>query len=315
MRVNGPRVSIGLPVFNGENYLEEALDSLLAQTCSDFEIVISDNASTDRTEEICRAYLAKDRRIRYYRSEKNFGAAWNFNRVFALSSGEYFKWSAHDDLHTPECLERCVEVLDRDTSIILCHTKVKVIDNRGRVLETCEARLNTGSPRPQVRFRDLILVKNRCYEALGVIRASVLKTTRLMGNYPVADRVLLGELALRGRFYEVPEYLLFYRSHPVQSVRALPTQHLRAVWFDTSKEGRIVFPEWRAFLEYCLRIKHASLSWRERICCYIYMVEWLRRYRKRMRGDLVIGAKQFLRSVLKKMNKEDGWMGCPETGN
>jgi glycosyltransferase involved in cell wall biosynthesis len=88
-----PRLSIGMPVFNGEKYLKEALDSILAQTYSDFELLISDNASTDRTEQICREYAAKDRRIRYYRNEKNIGAPKNFNRVFELSSGKYFRWA------------------------------------------------------------------------------------------------------------------------------------------------------------------------------------------------------------------------------
>jgi glycosyltransferase involved in cell wall biosynthesis len=89
-----PRVSIGLPVFNGEKYLAEALDSILSQTYRDFKLIISDNASTDRTEQICREYAAKDRRIRYYRNEKNIGAPKNFNRVFELSSGKYFRWDA-----------------------------------------------------------------------------------------------------------------------------------------------------------------------------------------------------------------------------
>ena len=109
---NKPRVSIGMPVFNGENYLAEALDSLLTQTFSDFELIISDNASTDKTEEICRAYAVRDQRIRYFRNQENLGASRNYNRVFELSSGEYFKWAAHDDLCAPEFLGRCVDVLD-----------------------------------------------------------------------------------------------------------------------------------------------------------------------------------------------------------
>src|SRR5688572_10868700 len=102
MPEKNPRVSIGLPVYNGENYLAEAIDSILAQTFEDFELIISDNASTDRTQEICEAYAAKDGRIRYYRSEVNKGSAWNFNRVFELARGEYFKWAAHDDYIAPE---------------------------------------------------------------------------------------------------------------------------------------------------------------------------------------------------------------------
>lgn len=289
-----PHLSIGLPVFNGENYLAGALESLLAQTYGDFEIVISDNASTDGTESICRACEALDQRIRYYRNGRNRGSAWNFNQVFALSSGEYFKWAAHDDLCAPEYLERCVEVLDRDPSVVLCHTRSRVIDEQGRGLEDYNARLNTGSPRPRDRFHDLILVRNRCYEANGVIRANALGATRLMGNYPVADRILLAELAFQGRFHEVLEYLFFPRSHPAQSVQALPTQHLRAVWFDPDQVGRIVLPEWRTFLEYCRAIHRASLVWSERAWCYLYLAQWVRHYRKRMGDDLVFAVRQLL---------------------
>src|SRR2546426_6424374 len=121
------RVSIGLPVFNCDPLLRQAVDSLLTQTYSDFELVISDNASTDGTEAICREYAAKDHRVRYYRGERNRGAVWNWNRVFELSGGEYFKWAAHDDLCAPDYVERCVEVLDRDPSVVLCYAETVLI--------------------------------------------------------------------------------------------------------------------------------------------------------------------------------------------
>ena len=294
MDVNGPRISIGMPVFNGERYLAEALDSLLGQTFGDFELIVSDNASTDATEAICRAYSAMERRILYSRNDRNFGAAWNFNHVFALSSAGYFKWAAHDDLYAPEYLERCVEVLDRDPSVVLCHAKARVIDERGRRLEDYGGKLNTDSPSPRDRFHDLILMKNRCYEASGVIRAEVLRSTRLLGSYPVADRILLAELGFRGRFFEIPEHLFLPRSHPGQSVRSLPTQHLRAAWFDPGKRGRILFPEWRTFLEYCRAIHYAPLEGSERAWCYVYMAQWVRRYRKRMRNDVALAVRQLL---------------------
>src|SRR3989337_590294 len=123
MVANMPTVSIGLPVFNGEKYLRQALDSILAQTYQDFELIISDNASTDKTQQICREYVKKDSRIRYYRNKRNLGATRNHNRVFELSCGEYFKWASHDDLLAPEFLSRCVSVLDQDHSIVLCHSK------------------------------------------------------------------------------------------------------------------------------------------------------------------------------------------------
>ena len=105
-----PRVSVGLPVYNGERFLAQAIDSVLQQTHSDLELVISDNASTDRTEEICRSYTTQDSRVRYFRSSANIGACRNFSRVFELSRAPYFKWACYDDICVPGFLEKCVAV-------------------------------------------------------------------------------------------------------------------------------------------------------------------------------------------------------------
>jgi len=107
-----PRLSIGLPVYNGEEYLAESFDALLGQTYEDFELVVSDNASTDGTEAICRKYAAQDSRIRYLRLPRNIGATPNHNHVFAESRGELFKWASHDDLYGRDLLRLCVEALD-----------------------------------------------------------------------------------------------------------------------------------------------------------------------------------------------------------
>ena len=116
MATDRPRLSIGMPVFNGEKYIRCALDSILSQTYKDFELVISDNASTDKTESICLKYKEQDNRIRYYRNKKNIGAPSNYNRVFLLSSANYFKWAAHDDMIAPEYIEKCMEILENDSS-------------------------------------------------------------------------------------------------------------------------------------------------------------------------------------------------------
>jgi glycosyltransferase involved in cell wall biosynthesis len=293
-----PRVSIGLPVFNGENYLEEALDSILAQTYSDFELIISDNASTDRTEEICRAYTARDKRIRYFRNGTNLGAAKNFNRVFELSSGEYFKWATHDDLCAPEYLERCVEILDREPDIVLCYPKTSIIDEHGEFVENYFDGFNLRSPKPHERFRDFFHAPGLCNPIVGLIRASALRRTALIGNYPSSDRVLLGELALRGRFYEVPERLFFRRKHPQTSVRANPDWDERIAWFDPARRGQIQLPRWRWFFEYLLSIKRVRLCGYEKLRCYVEMGKWVRRHWRKLKNDLVGAARQILRHYL-----------------
>ena len=129
-----PRLSIGIPVFNGQEFLPELLDSLLAQTFRDFEILICDNASSDRTAQICREYERRDSRIRYICNERNLGAVANFNRVFELSTAPLFKWAAHDDLYHAAYLDACVRLLDENPDVVLAHTGTAFIDEKSEIL-------------------------------------------------------------------------------------------------------------------------------------------------------------------------------------
>lgn len=287
-----PLVSVGLPVYNGERYLREALDALLAQTLSDFEIIVSDNASTDATPSIARAYADRDRRVRYHRNPRNLGAAPNFNQILDLAQGTYFRWHACDDLVLPTFLERCVAVLEAQPEVVLCHTHVLIVDAEGRPLRTESYGPRTDDPDPRRRFDDLLLVRNDCYEVFGLIRADVLRATRRIGSYPVGDRVLLAELALRGRFHEVTEALFLSRDHPGRSVRSLRTQRERAAWFDARYEGRITLPEWRTFAEYCKAILRSPLRMSPRP--WLCMLRWLYRYKLRMASDVLVALAQLL---------------------
>ena len=118
MSKNNFKVSIGLPVYNGENFLKYALDSLLSQTFRDFEIIISDNASTDNTPKICQEYVLKDKRIRYIRQNNNMGALWNFNFVLKQSNKEYFIWVSSDDKLHPEFLEKNIDILEKNKNVV-----------------------------------------------------------------------------------------------------------------------------------------------------------------------------------------------------
>lgn len=291
-----PSVSIGMPVFNGEPFLEEALDSILAQTYYNFELIISDNASTDRTQEICTAYAAKDKRIRYFRNDKNLGAAKNYNRVFALSSGEYFKWAAHDDICAPVFLLRCVTVLDQNPSVVLCYPREVGIDEQGKFLGRRPYKLDTSLAKPSERLRNLTRLSRGSPPIFGVIRTSVLRQTPLIGNYYASDQVLLAELALHGRFHEVPEDLLLHREHSRRSVYVHPTRHSWAPWLDPTRVGRIVFPTWRFFVEYLRSIRNAPVSLHERIRCNLHMIRWLVGHRRAMVDDVIIAAKQMMRA-------------------
>jgi len=290
MTVSGskPRVSIGLPVFNGEKFLPDTLDSILTQTYSDFELIISDNASTDKTGQICQDYAAKDQRISYYRNEENIGAAKNYNRVFELSAAEYFKWSAHDDLCASEFLRRCVETLDADASAVLCHPRTKIIDEHGAAVRDLYTNANLSSPKPHKRFLASVFSPTPV-QVLGVMRANILKKTRLIGNFSSSDRILAGELALRGRFCDIPEYLLFYREHAEQSWGTkYPSRHAREAWFDPTRAHKITFPHWRLLLEHLSSIRRVPLNWYEKSLCYVYLGRWAIRTRRDLVKNLIL---------------------------
>jgi len=278
MKNNKPRVSIGMPVYNGDRFLKQALDSILAQTFDDFELIISDNGSTDGTQEICKAYAARDQRIRYYRNDQNLGGAWNFNRVFELSTGEYFRWACHDDVCAPNLLERCVEVLNRKSSVVLCYPKTIIIDEDGKHIEHYHDDLNLCFPTPHERYKRFhkhYRYGARCNALFGVMRVSILKMTPLIGSYPSSDVILLAELALLGEYYEVPEYLFFRREHPQTSRGAYRAFRQRLAWYDPAKKGQLHLTRWKWFFEYLVALRRVRMSWSEKTRCYIQMVKWL----------------------------------------
>jgi glycosyltransferase involved in cell wall biosynthesis len=283
MNAKKPRVSIGLPVFNGEKYLEHALDSILTQTYRDFELIIADNASTDQTQHICRAYAAKDDRIRYHRNEKNIGAAPNHNLVFKLASSPYFKWLAHDDLMAPDYLLKCLSAFDENPSLALCHSKTRKIDEYGKSIGTYSHTLKIDSPKLYERFGALIYLEKKPAWCMifGVIRSNILKKTALFGDYISSDMTLLAEISLHGPFCEVPEYLYSRRDHPhaysakyyVNTTSPNPFEKLR--WWNPNINRAIALPYWKICSEYVNAVKRASLKWSERVLCYDQIGKWL----------------------------------------
>jgi glycosyltransferase involved in cell wall biosynthesis len=275
------KVSIGIPVYNGEKYLAAALDSLLAQSFREFEIVISDNASTDRTSEICRAYQSKDPRVRYFRSDQNLGAAWNHNRVIELSSAPLFKWAASDDLHEPLFLERCVDALYDDPGVVLSHTYLKMIDEKGDALRYDRERccLVDGSGNrvpppdrnhvaeavePEVRFRDVLSHVWWCFQCFGVMRRDALLRTSRHGNYWGADKVLIAELAVQGRFHQVREQLFAQRIHDECSFGAKDIHQLEEHIDSAGSRG---FYHFLMFKDYIKLAVTADLRLRQRMHC------------------------------------------------
>ena len=278
-----PRVSIGIPVFNGEKYIAETLDSILSQTYENFELIISDNASTDNTKKICLEYSNSDNRVHYHHNEKNIGGPNNYNRVFALSSSEYFKWAAYDDVLAPEYLKKCVAVLDNDASIIGCHCRTGRIDQNGTFLGYYNKDLlkKIDSPKPHERFRDLIGLYYTTTPFHAVYRTNLFKRSQRHGSYIGADRNLVAELSLMGRIYEIPECLFFWREHPasytskfygINRENTLNRLQMETTWW--SKKNSTYFPHWKNCIEYFRSVTRIPLSWHERLFCYTQIFGW-----------------------------------------
>ena len=300
-------LSVGLFVYNGERFLKEALDSILNQTFTDFELIISDNASTDRTGEIAKAYAKRDDRIRYYRNEKNMGAGWNIRRVYELAAGKYFKQAAADDLLEPDFLRRCIESLEKDPGCVLAYARTKEIDENGTFIKNYVTPMKTDYDDPVARFREMLLVPSWCYPIFGVMRMSALRQLPPQGSYVNADGVLLARMSLLGRFHEIPEYLFISRHHSGQSIRTLParvkqprrfrlTNRHPALpcpeWWDPTKTRAITFPEFHQLLEYFLSIYCASLESRQKLRCYSMLLRWIKLHFRSMLKDLLIAADQ-----------------------
>jgi glycosyltransferase involved in cell wall biosynthesis len=273
-------------VYNGEKYLAQSIEALLGQTFEDFELLISDNASTDGTGGICHEYARADSRVRYIRQPRNIGAAPNHNFVFGESRGKYFKWAAADDLYARDLLERCVDVLDKRPDVILAHSWTAAIDGEDAVIQAMEYPLATDSPDPAVRLRAMLFGDGkedfgliRADDQYGVMRAEVLRKVPPQGSYYHSDRTQMTEIALHGPFYQVPEWLYFRRDHSGRPQHSVPTVRGWCANLDPRRANRLRHPTARLVTEfvwgYVAGIARAPLSPRERRDCYLVLAQWL----------------------------------------
>jgi glycosyltransferase involved in cell wall biosynthesis len=284
-----PRVSIGLPVYNGGAYLRETFESLLAQDFGEFELIVSDNASTDQTESICQEFAARDVRIRYLRNATNLGAAANYNRAVELSRAPYFKWAAYDDLLAPSFLRRCVETLDAaPESVVLVYPRTTIIDAKGEVVGPYQDNLDLRQPEPHARLRQFIWQWSLCNVVFGVIRMDALKRTRLIQPYVGSDITLIGELSLLGEFWEIPEPLFFRRIHEQSSRQGRASLKEVAAWFDPRSRGPgLLKPETRVFFHLLGAVWRSELPPARRASALrVAMLSWWAR-RARVRGGRV----------------------------
>jgi glycosyltransferase involved in cell wall biosynthesis len=301
MSLNCPLVSIGLPVYNGEQYIQETINSILDQTFGDFELNISDNASTDATGDICRDAAAQDPRVQYVRSEVNRGLAWNTNRVIGLARGRYVAWIGHDDLMARDYIAKCVAALDDDSGAVLCFAGYNYIDERGGLILRPPLYNPAAFETPSARFLHTIYEVG-CHPIYGLMKAATLKQTGLQRGFAESDRVLLAEMALRGRFILVPEHLFSRREHPGRNFTKYRSLRERTLIFDPAKAGKLYFPLMLETAAFCSAIRRAPVPFTERLQCYRSLLGWL--WVKRAK-DLLIRLRRRTLSRMRKFLSED----------
>ncbi|MDH4146318.1 MAG: glycosyltransferase family 2 protein [Acidimicrobiia bacterium] len=284
-------LTVGLPVRDGERFVGRAVESLLGQTFERFRLVISDNASTDGTGEICRAAAASDDRVRYHRHDENLGAAANFRWALAQADSEYFKWAAHDDVCEPTFLEHCLRTLDAEPDVVLSHTGAASIDEEGRRLKRFATHPGLDDADPVRRYRAALAIGEEICTFWGVARTAALRSGPPLGSYVGHDRVLLAALALRGRLHHGDEVLFLQREHRGRSVHTHDWRRPRAAisWYDPARAGARVFPTWRLLGEHARVVALAPQGPVVRAGAARALGAWARGQRRALRHDLVVG--------------------------
>lgn len=297
MEVQNPKIVLGMPVYNGENYVREAIESILAQTFTQFRLLISDNASSDATAAICQEYACRDRRVSYYRQAENIGATPNFNFVFQPGAAPYFKWAAHDDVLEPDYLRRCADLLDGRRELVIAHCRTRRIDHQGCSVGSYDRELRLDGARPSDRFWRILWV-GHFTEVFGLMRSQAVATTGLYGSFVGADRNFMADLLLRGDIGYVDEVLFSRRHHVASFCDALSDDAARLKWFDPKARKPSFLAGPIKFQVYLRSILAAPISRSERLRCAQVLLEWGARrgiekvtgvgehYRRRLAGRL-----------------------------
>ena len=279
-------ITVGLPVYNSERYVRQSLDSLLAQTFRDFVLIISDNASTDGTAQICQQYAALDKRVKYFRNETNIGNPRNINRVAELTESRYLKWSTADDFWQPSFLEQALEVLERDETIALCYPQAVLVDADGRNPQDYDDVLHLMQSDPADRFVALLNRIKLAHQHLGLIRMAHLRQTHLLGTYVASDINLLAELSLYGRFFELPDRVFFRRFHKDSGSWKRGDAEHEGRRYHASNARNIGLNKWHRHLGFFPAVHSSPLPWNSKARLYRYLLRRMIWDRRDLRAEL-----------------------------
>lgn len=288
MPASVPLVSIGLPVYNGEQYLAQTLDSILSQTFTEFELIISDNASVDGSKAIAESYERKDGRIRVVHTDLNRGAAWNYRHVLDLARGRYFRWAPADDLFAPESLACCAEVLDKHPEAVLCYPKTTLIDAHVGTIRPYDDNLDLRQASPVDRYKAAIKQLGLTNVIYGLMRTDVLRQTRLIGNFPGADLIFVTELSLFGQFHEIDRPLFFRRMHEGASSSIRSEQGIQAFMDPQVRRKRRFARRWCHLVENMRSVLHGPIKTSERIQLLLFLLRAMIASRDELLSELFL---------------------------
>lgn len=294
-----PRVSVGMPVYNTEKYVGAAIEAHLNQTYSDFELILTDNASTDRTEEICRSYAAKDPRVIYVRNPQNLGASANYRRCFELATGEFFRWTPSDDLVSPNLLRLAVDVLDRDQSVFVAYARTKLINGEGSVIGDIDENLHLMDDRPSNRWKGVLRNLRMGNLHYGLCRAAFLRKTGLLRNYGGGDIPLICEMSLYGKFFEMPDAFFYRRMHEAASSAMKNSADIMAL-YDPKNRKKLRMYYWSQLIDNLISVVRAPISTMEKMRILGFEAHWVfrgrREYLRELGGLVNQGARRLRRS-------------------
>lgn len=296
MPAEAPILTIGMPVYNGEQFLESTLASILGQTFGDYELIISDNASTDQTEQICRDHAERDSRIRYIRQPRNAGAVRNWNLLPGEANGIFFKWASAHDYYDPPFLERCLDVLRKREDVVLAYTRTNLVRDDGSFIGHDPTDLAVMHRRPRDRFLRLMEHGGRNNSMSGVVRREPLLRTGLDRFYPHGDKVMLARLAVAGKFWLIEEPLFYRRMGPASSFTHYGDASELQAYLDPTRASSPRFDRWRQQLDYLWSSLTVDLPLAAKPLLFLRVARRMAWHRGELWQELVDGIRRFARS-------------------
>jgi glycosyltransferase involved in cell wall biosynthesis len=274
-----PKICIGMPAYNSEATIGVAIESLLGQSFGDFELIVSDNASTDSTRDIVESFAQHDRRICYVRQSENIGANRNYTAVARAARGEYFKWAASSDWCAPTFLEKCLMSLEQNSDAVLAAPRTRLFAGELATAIDYEYDIEVLDFTPAARFitlRNNLALNN---SVNGLIRRESLRRTRLLDPFYGADIVLLGQLAMLGKIVRLDEFL-YYRRMEVATATSLQDFESMRKHHYPQMSAKVLFQTWKLYCGWIRACTRTRMSMAERtqvLSCLVRMCYWDRR--------------------------------------